>query len=60
MMMTPDELDKLLNEWEESVDRQLKLDLRERKPEEIRCECGAEKAKTTHANWCPLWERYEE
>jgi hypothetical protein len=23
------------------------------------CECGGEKAKTTHANWCPLWTGYK-
>lgn len=21
-----------------------------------KCECGAEKAGTTHATWCPMWE----
>lgn len=23
-----------------------------------KCECGAEKCKTTHANWCPKWKEF--
>lgn len=23
----------------------------------VSCECGAAKAKSTHATWCPMWER---
>lgn len=23
----------------------------------VRCECGAKKAKTTHADWCPKYEK---
>ena len=23
------------------------------------CECGAEKCKTTHATWCPMWEEMD-
>lgn len=27
-----------------------------KKQKEVKCECGAEKCKTTHARWCPLFE----
>ena len=25
---------------------------------EKKCECGGEKANTTHSDWCPKFERY--
>lgn len=24
----------------------------------LKCECGAEKCKTTHAHWCPMWKEH--
>lgn len=23
-----------------------------------KCECGGDTAKTSHAHWCPVWEKY--
>ena len=25
----------------------------------IKCECGGDKAKTTHSDWCPKYEKVE-
>lgn len=34
------------------------IDMRQlRKNKDIKCECGAEKTKTTHSTWCPKYEK---
>lgn len=45
------EIDELFNDWDfhtGSGSQYNKI-----------CECGAEKAKSTHANWCPKYKEYK-
>lgn len=33
------------------------IDMRKLKKKEVKCECGADKVKTTHSTWCPKYEK---
>lgn len=53
------EVEDLLNAWEKEVDEKAapkrKVVIKKKNP--IKCECGADKVRTTHSNWCPKWEK---